>query len=120
MTPHKGSEDRHTVTTTLKRLSPGWAWVRENFSLASVLAIAGVVIAAGSYIISLKTSVVLLQHEVIHITQIVPSAGMLAGLNQEVSDHEQRITRLENDWDTARQAASLPPTPSWRRVRPRR
>jgi len=35
------------ATQTLRRLAPGWAWLRANFSLPAVLSLAGVVLAAG-------------------------------------------------------------------------
>ena len=34
-------------TQNLRRLAPGWAWLRDNFSLPAVLSIAGIVLAAG-------------------------------------------------------------------------
>lgn len=34
-------------TQNLRRLAPGWAWLRENFSLPAVLSLAGIVLAAG-------------------------------------------------------------------------
>lgn len=110
--------DEHAITNTLRRLSPGWAWVRDNFSLASVLTIAGVVAGAGGYVISLKTRVVVLEHEVTQIVEVTPSDTAVAALHQEVSDHEQRLERLETDWDEARQVAGQPP-PHWRRRSPR-
>lgn len=33
-------------TQSLRRLAPGWGWLRENFKLPAVLSIAGVVLAA--------------------------------------------------------------------------
>lgn len=105
----RGADDEHVVTTTLERLSPGWAWVRANFSLASVLAIAGIVATAGGYVISLKTRVVVLEHEVTQIVEVTPNDAAVAALHQEVADHEQRLERLETDWDDARQVAGQAP-----------
>lgn len=34
-------------TQNLRRLAPGWAWLRDNFSLPAVVSIAGIVLAAG-------------------------------------------------------------------------
>jgi flagellar motility protein MotE (MotC chaperone) len=44
--PHESehSEDEN-ATQTLRRIAPGWAWLRDNFSLPAVLSIAGIVLA---------------------------------------------------------------------------
>lgn len=111
-------DDAHqTLTAVLEQISPFWSWVRANFTMPAVLAIAGILISASSYIVSLKTRVVVLEHEVVHITKIVPDTTALAAMGQRVTDHEERITRLESDWDNAQQFAALPPRPRWRRVR---
>ncbi len=34
-------------TQTLRRLAPGWAWLRDNFKLPAVLSIAGVILVGG-------------------------------------------------------------------------
>jgi hypothetical protein len=115
--PHPAVDESLTLTATLEQLSPFWAWVRANFSLPAVLTIAGVIASAGSYIISLKTRVVVLEHEVVHITRIVPDSAALAGLRQEVADHEERIGRLEKNWDDARELAGMPPRPLKRKGR---
>jgi len=108
----------HTATITLRRVAPAWAWARKNFSLASVLTIAGIIATAGGYIISLRTRIVVVEHEVHDIKEVVPNAGSLARLEATVQSHESRITRLENDWDdAARTAATAAPRPN-RRSRP--
>lgn len=112
--PVSTGDDKHAITNTLRRLSPGWAWVRDNFSLPALLTIAGVLAGAGGYVISLKTRVVVLEHEVTQIVEITPSDTAVAALHQEVDDHEHRLERLEADWDDARQVAGQPP-PHWRR-----
>jgi hypothetical protein len=81
--------------------------VQRNFSLASVLTILGMCAAFGSYIASLKTRVVVLETEVVHITKIVPDSSMLGALRDKADEHEKRITRLEQnqdeiDWDYIR------------------
>jgi len=35
-----------TPTETMRRIAPGWAWLRQNFSLPALLSIGGIVIAA--------------------------------------------------------------------------
>jgi len=114
------SEDDHADTIVgrvLKLRAPAWYWARENFSLPALLTIAGVIAAAGGYIITLRTRVVVLETEVVHITQIVPDSSMLAALKQQVAEDEARLTRLEANWDYAREhAGEHVPMP----VRPRR
>lgn len=95
-------EADNTATAVLKRASPFWYWVRANFSLPALFTLLGVVGAAGSYIASLKTRVVVLEHEVVHITQIVPDSATIVALKTRVDDHEGRIKRIEDDWDYAR------------------
>jgi hypothetical protein len=84
----------------LKRTKPAWFWLQRNFSLASVLTIAGMCMAFGGYIVSLKTRVVVLEHEVVHITRIVPDSAMLGAVTEELKDHENRISRVERNQDT--------------------
>lgn len=103
------SDEDHRLTQVLQQLSPAWAWVRANFSAPAVLTLAGVIAAAGSYIVSLKTRVIVLETEVTHIVKVVPDETQVAILRARVDDHEQRITRLEGDWDHAQQYAALPP-----------
>lgn len=102
--------DDPTATALLKRTAPAWYWLRENFSLAAVLTIVGILGAAGGYIVTLRTRVVVLETEVIHITKIVPDSGVLATLKTKIDDHEERLSRLEDDWDYAgRKASELGP-----------
>lgn len=105
-------DEQDSATTIIglqafKRTKPAWYWVQRNFSLASVLTILGMCAAFGGYIVSLKTRVVVLETEVVHITKIVPDSGQLATLREKLDDHEKRITRLEQnqdeiDWDYIR------------------
>jgi hypothetical protein len=98
-------------TTQLRRLAPWAAWLRANFSLPSVLTIAGVIGSALLYIVNLRTRVVVLEHEVTHIVQVAPDEAILAAAKERLADHEQRIGRLEHDWDDARELAGTEPRP---------
>lgn len=111
--------DPFSATEVLRRVSPAWYWVRQNFTLPAVLTIAGVMVSAAGYIISLRTRVIVLQTEVTHIVQVAPDRAALAAISQRVDDHEQRIARLEGDWDHAGQVGAQPvPRPNpWRRHR---
>ena len=71
-----------------------------------MLTIVGIIFAGGAWVLSLKTRVVVLETEVVHITKIVPDTAALAQLKQQEADdhadHEQRISRIEQDLDYAR------------------
>lgn len=86
-----------TATGVLKRTAPVWYWLREQFSLTSVLAIAGIVVTAGGIIINLNTRVVVLER----VIKVVPDSSQLVELRTKVEGHEERIHRLEDDWDYA-------------------
>jgi hypothetical protein len=102
-------------TIQLRRLAPWAAWLKHNFSLPSVLTIAGVLGSALLYIVNLRTRVVVLEHEVTHIVQVAPDQVALAAAKERLADHEQRIGRLERDWDDARELAGTAPRPRGRR-----
>lgn len=106
------------TTQLLKVISPGWAWARKNFSLPSLLTIAGLIATGGGYIVSLKTRVVVLEHEVVHITEIVPDSKVLVELKTRVTDHDRRLEDLEDTVNTARQNSQLPIVPRRKGVRP--
>lgn len=106
------------TTQLLKVASPPWAWVRKNFTLPSVLTIAGLLATGGGYIISLKTRVVVLEHEVVHITEIVPDSKVLVALKTRVDDHDRRLEDLEDVVNTAKRNSQEPIVPRRKGVRP--
>ena len=104
--------DEHAVSTAeFRRIAPVWAWLRSQFSVTSVLTIAGVITGMGGWAVSLQTRVVVLEHEITHVVTIAVDKASLAQLTQEVSDHDARISRLEKDWDDAREMAGSAPRP---------
>ena len=89
----------------LKKTKPAWYWLQQNFSLPAVLTIVGILAASAAWIFSLKTRVVVLEHDfktVEHVITIMPDKAALATLQTQAGDHEKRITRLEEDLDYAR------------------
>jgi hypothetical protein len=108
--PSRPPEDdaSHTFSMVLAERWPIGAWLRRNFSLPAVLTIAGLLAAGGGYIINLKTRVIVLETKVV---PVLTNTGNMNVLQTRVDDHEQRITRLEGNWDYARDAAALPPRP---------
>lgn len=106
-----------TATTILKRTAPAWYWARKNFSLASVLTIAGIIAAAGGYIISLNTRVVVIQHEVHDLKEVVPNATAVATLTSRLESVSARVSRLETNWDDAARTAGEAPNSARPRAR---
>ena len=111
----------------LKHAAPGWYWLQRNFTLAPVLTIIALVAGGGWFLISQRIQILMLQtesknqkSEIVHITQIVPDASMLATLRTKVDDHEGRIARIEKDWDYARNCPPYCPDAPAKPVRPTR
>jgi hypothetical protein len=104
-----------TATVVLRRAAPAWYWLRKNFSLASLLTIVSIICGATAYIWVLQTRVILVEHEVTTIEKIVPSNTVVSALTSTVTDHEQRIARLEKNWDDAAQSAGSAPYPTHNR-----
>jgi hypothetical protein len=118
MRPASPRDLEGTATVVLKRAAPAWYWLRKNFSLASVLTIAGIVGGAGGYIIHLQTRVVIVERDVRTIKEIVPSSAAIATLTSQVQEQGERIARLEKNWDDAAQSAGSAPYPTHRGKKP--
>lgn len=90
-----------------------WRWIRRQFTVTSLSAIAGVLTIAGGYIVHLRQDVAVVRERVVVLeTRVVPVLGeqsAVAVLRSRVDDHENRITRIETDWIDARTAAGAPP-----------
>lgn len=101
------TEKDHATTDILKRTAPIWFWLRENFKPPALFAILAMLGGLGGWVINLKTRVVVLE------TKVIPYAedhGRMDAL-------EQRVQRLEDEWDTAAQIAPTAPTPHRRNSR---
>jgi hypothetical protein len=103
-------ENDDTATTILKRTTPVWWWLRKNFSMPAIVTLLGVAASSAAYIVSLKTRVVVLEHEVTHIVEIVPNTAEIATLKSEVEEHGERLNRLESNYDYAASHAGDAPT----------
>lgn len=106
--PDEEDDITHTFSQVLKVRWPVGYWLRQQFSLTSIIAILSILAAGGGWIINLKTRVVVLETRVVPVLANVREIDVL---KVRVDDLEQRITRIEQDWDYARNAAGLPPTP---------
>ena len=99
-----------------------WRWFRFQFNPTSLGAIGAIIVTCGSYIVHLRESVVQVRERVVVLeTKVIPfvqDQGELEGFKAELTDHDQRIGRLESNWDTAQAQAGT--APSTRRARGQR
>ena len=101
------------ATAILKTRAPAWWWLRKNFTLPAVLAIGGILAASSTWLWR--------QHESIEDLRKRPDLGpQMAGLarrmdadeleraaqRQKLQDFDERIGRLEENWDHAGLIAS--------------
>jgi hypothetical protein len=108
------SEDKLTETGEYQRklryYDPALYWLKRNFTLAPLLTIIALLIGWGWSGISLYIDVLLLrnttagqQKEITYIkTTIVPDAGMLGALKEQVAAIDGRVTRVEGVIDYAK------------------
>lgn len=98
-----------------------WIWIRKQFTPASISLILGILAAAAGYISHLRENVAAVTTRVVVLeTRVIPvldQSNKTAALETELKDHNQRISRLEDDYDTARNEA-VKPLASFRRRRP--
>jgi len=97
-----------------------WRWVRNQFSVTSLSAIGGVLAIAGGYVMHLRQEVAVVRERVVVLeTRVVPvleDQTAVKVLQTRVEDHENRITRIENDWIDAKIEAGTPPVSHRRRA----
>lgn len=96
----------------LRHTKPAWYWLQQNFSLPAVLTIVGISLAFGGWIVSLKTRVVVLEHDfhtVEHVITIMPDKASMARLDTRATELERRVGKLEDDWGFAAQHSADPP-----------
>jgi len=109
-----------SATVVLKRLSPGWAWVRENFKLPALLTILGCAGAAGIWIWSQHTDLQdLKKHDPAPALEKIDAKlsevlETQAAMKQQLSDFGGRIAAQEAEWRSVHQAAAIR-VPSQRR-----
>lgn len=106
-----------SVTALLKRTDPLWWWLRENFKLPSLAAIASVVAGSVLWIYNQRADLRALQAQQKTLAtsdQVAAVQSSLEAIRTQLDDHGDRLDRLERNWDDAgRVAAEI-------RVRPRR
>ena len=96
-----------------------WAWVREQFTPASLTVLGGVIVGAWGYIAHLRESVVQVRERVVVLeTKVIPfvqDQSAIATIKTRLDDHDSRLDRLERDWDFAKNESATPPVPGIRR-----
>jgi hypothetical protein len=103
-------------TEQFRAYSPHWAWLRENFTLPSVLAMASVISGAAYYCISLSNEVQAESREIGQVSKdisdvkgiVQPLSGSLADIARGQRDQGERLSRLEEDYDVAYREAGKP------------
>jgi hypothetical protein len=106
--------DEFTATAVLQKLAPGWGWLRENFKLPPVLAIAGLLVSSGAWIYSQHTDIQSLKKrdpkpQLDRIeSQLSQILQQQAGMRVDLANQAQRIARQEAQWDRVTQVAETP------------
>jgi len=114
--------DELGATAVLKRRAPVWWWLRKNFTLPAVLAIAGLAAGAGSFLWAQHTAIRDLKRQVAEIPDPGPQLDKLetrlntlelsqAALPPRLNSFDARIAAQEHEWQVVHDAASR----SWRR-----
>lgn len=107
------SEDP-SATAVLRRVAPGWAWLRENFKLPALLTIGGLLVGAGSFLLSEHLAIRELDHKLAGLR--VPHALeqrvntlelQQAALPERLNEFDRRIAAQEHEWQVVHDAAAL-------------
>jgi hypothetical protein len=119
---HGQVTDPGSITGALRRIDPVWWWLRENFRLPSLVAIAGCVVTSAAWIYSQHLDLEQLKkHD--PSAKLEEIAGQLSAvlqaqsaMQQRLEDFGDRIDRQEARWDRVDQVAEATPH---KRTRPR-
>jgi hypothetical protein len=115
-------EHGHSVTAILKATDPAWWWLRENFRLPSLVAIAGCMVTSAAWIYSQHLDLQQLKkHD--PGPKLEEIAGQLSAvlqaqsaMQQRLEDFGERIDRQERRWERVDEVAEATPR---KRTRPR-
>jgi hypothetical protein len=111
--PDRDAEE-FSVTAILKRSDPLWWWLRENFRLPSLIAIATCVLTATAWIYTQHLDLRLLkEHD--PGPKLEEIAGQLSAvlqaqsaMQQRLEDFGQRVDRQEHKWERVEEVAAAP------------
>lgn len=112
-----------TPTQTFRRLSPGWAWLRANFSLPAVLSIAGVILVAGVGYLDQRSDLKAIRKAdpTKRLDRLEADIKLLleqrAADRQQLDDLAKEVAAQRAQWDRVEQVAETAP-PRLRRHRP--
>ncbi len=103
-----------SLTALLKATDPVWWWLRENFKLPSLVAIAGCLVSSAGWIFSQHLDLRLLkEHD--PGPKLEQIAGQLSqvlqaqsAMQQRLEDFGQRIDRQDQKWQRVEEAAEMP------------
>lgn len=100
--------DVGSITSLLKRADPVWWWLRENFKLPSLAAIAGIVATAGLWLYNQRADLHAMQSQLQTLAtsdQVAALDRSLVGIRADLDDHAGRIDRIERYLDQAHAVA---------------
>jgi len=107
------SPDDLGATAVLKRTAPAWWWLRQNFTLPAVLAIAGILAGSAAWLWKQQGVIEELRRRPDLGPQLAGLAARMdadelerAGQRQQLKDQGERTARLEENWDHAGLIAS--------------
>lgn len=112
-----------TPTQTFRRIAPGWAWLRENFSLPAVLSLAGVVLAAGVGYLEQRSDLRAIRaaDPTQRLERLESDVKLLleqrAADRQQLDDLAKEVAAQRAQWDRVEQVAETAP-PRMRLRRP--
>jgi hypothetical protein len=115
--------DPGSITGVLRRVDPVWWWLRENFRLPSLVAIAGCLLTSAAWIYSQHMDLEQLKkHDpgpqlAAIATQLSAVLQAQSAMQQRLEDFGERIDRQEARWDRVDQIATEPPRPRHARSR---
>lgn len=112
--PTSESGTAETATTVLRQLAPGWAWVRQNFTLPAMLAIGALVASSTSWIWAQHVSLTRLEAREDpkpHLERIEARLGQIlekqAAMGQQLADFGRRVDEQQHKWDRVEEVAEI-------------
>ena len=91
--------EAESTTVVLRRLSPAWAWVRDNFKLPALLAIAGIVAGAGSWLWQQQLELAQLKKSMFDPRPRLETLERdQAALRQQLDDLQPRVEQQDENW----------------------
>lgn len=112
-----------TPTQTFRRIAPGWAWLRANFSLPAVVSIAGIIVAAGVGYLEQRADLKAIRRAdpTKKLERLEADVTLLlehrAADRQQLSDLANEVAAQRAQWERVEQVAETTP-PRIRRRRP--